>query len=164
MSSKVQSYGLKVVQDQILRYHLPDCNRQSSLWLVWLGFLKNPVGLLPTPLDVEVLHGWQLCPGDVLCSFHHPLYSLMVEVGATAVPGGDAASQDTLYSAPVEVAEYPGVHVEPPQPTEEEEPLSGCLCDGVCVVRHTEVEMEVVVLASRCQGSDLLCKPSHRCR
>ncbi len=24
------------------------------------------LGLLPTPLSVEVLHGWQLCPGNVL--------------------------------------------------------------------------------------------------
>ena len=49
---------------------------------------------------------------------------------AAAVPGRDAASQDTLYGAPVEVAEYPGVHVEPPQPAEEEEPLFCCFGDG----------------------------------
>ncbi len=30
----------------------------------------------------------------------------MVEGGATAIPGGDAASQDTLCGAPVEVVEY----------------------------------------------------------
>ena len=47
--------------------------------------------------------------------------SLTIEGGAAAVPGRDAASQDTLYGAPVEVAEYPGVHVEPPQPAEEED-------------------------------------------
>ena len=29
-----------------------------------------------------------------------------------------------LSGAPVEVAEYPGIHVEPPQPAEIEEPLS----------------------------------------
>ncbi len=63
-------------------------------------------------LSVEVLHGWQLHPSDVLCSFHHPLQNLTVEGGATAIPGGDAASQDT------------GEHVEPSQPVEEEEPLS----------------------------------------
>ncbi len=34
---------------------------------------NDPVGLLPTPLSVEVLHGWQLHPGDVLSSSHHPL-------------------------------------------------------------------------------------------
>ena len=41
--------------------------------------------------------------------------------------------QDTVYGAPVEVAEYPGVHVEPPQPAKEKEPLSCHLCDGVVV-------------------------------
>ncbi|KAI3359517.1 hypothetical protein L3Q82_013909 [Scortum barcoo] len=37
------------------------------------GVLNDFGGLLPTPLGVEVLHGWQLRPGDVLSSFHHPL-------------------------------------------------------------------------------------------
>ncbi len=55
----------------------------------------------------------------------------MVEGGAAAIPGGDAASQDPLYGAPVEVAEYPGVHEESLQPAEEEEPLSCSLYDGV---------------------------------
>ncbi|KAI3353660.1 hypothetical protein L3Q82_004906 [Scortum barcoo] len=47
--------------------------------------------------------------------------SLMVEGGAAAKPGSDAASQDTLYGSPVEAAECPGVHVEPPQPAADEE-------------------------------------------
>ncbi len=38
-----------------------------------VGVFNDPVGLLPTPLGVEVLHGWQHCPGDVLSSFLHPL-------------------------------------------------------------------------------------------
>ncbi len=51
--------------------------------------------------------------------------------------GCDAASQDTPYGAPVEVAEYPGVHAEPLQPAVEDEPLSGrfravvCPCDSI---------------------------------
>ena len=45
----------------------------------------------------------------------------------------------TLYGAPVEVAEYPGVHVEPPQLAEEKEPLSCSLCDGVGVVSPGQV-------------------------
>lgn len=44
-----------------------------------------PVGLVPTPLGVKVLTGWQLCPGDVLSSFHYPLSRLMVEGGAIAI-------------------------------------------------------------------------------
>lgn len=34
----------------------------------------------------------------------------MVEGGAVATPGGDAAGQDTLSGAVVEIAEYPVVH------------------------------------------------------
>ena len=166
-----------------------------------MRIFNNLVSLLPAALSVEVLHGLELRPGDGLGSFHHPLQGLTVEGGATAVPGGDAVCQDTLYGAPVEVAEYPGVHVEPLQPAEEEEPLSRRLCDGVGVVspgqvladvdpeeletadslychhfdgdggvlgslslpvvhNHSrsfaEVELEVVVLPPRCQGSHLL--------
>ncbi len=40
---------------------------------VVIGVFNDPVGLLPTLLSVEVLHGWQPPPGDVPCSFHHPL-------------------------------------------------------------------------------------------
>ena len=38
-----------------------------------MGVFYNPEGFLPELLGVKVLHGWQLRPGDVLCSFHHPL-------------------------------------------------------------------------------------------
>ena len=38
-----------------------------------IGVFNDHVGLLPTPLGVEVLHGWQLHPGDVL-------YSLAVQL------------------------------------------------------------------------------------
>ena len=31
-----------------------------------IGVFNDPVGLLHTPLDVEVLHGWHLRPGVVL--------------------------------------------------------------------------------------------------
>ena len=34
---------------------------------------NNPVSLLPAALSVEVLHRWQLRPGNVMGSFHHPL-------------------------------------------------------------------------------------------
>ncbi len=40
----------------------------------------------------------------------------MVEGSTAAIPRGDVVSQDILYGAPVEVAECPGLHVEPPQP------------------------------------------------
>ena len=51
-------------------------------------------GLFPTRLGVDVLHGWQLHPGDVLSILHNQ--SLTVQGGAAAISGGDAASQDTL--------------------------------------------------------------------
>ncbi len=38
-----------------------------------VGVFNDPIGLIATSLGVDVLHGWQLRPGDVLCSFHHPL-------------------------------------------------------------------------------------------
>ncbi len=52
---------------------VPSAGRQQAEQFVAgvIGVFNDPVGLLPTLLGVEVLHGWQLCPGDVLCSFHH---------------------------------------------------------------------------------------------
>ncbi len=38
-----------------------------------VGVFNDLVGLLPTLLDVEILHGWQLRPSHVLCSFQHPV-------------------------------------------------------------------------------------------
>ena len=58
---------------------------------------------------VEVLYGWHIRPGEVLCSFHDPLQSFAVVVLAISIPGGDAARPDTLDGALVKVAEYPGV-------------------------------------------------------
>ncbi|KAI3363083.1 hypothetical protein L3Q82_011536 [Scortum barcoo] len=53
----------------------PSARRQQAEQFVAgvTGVLNDFGGLLPTPLGVEVLHGWQLRPGDVLSSFHHPL-------------------------------------------------------------------------------------------
>ncbi|CAB1422393.1 unnamed protein product [Pleuronectes platessa] len=79
----------------------------------------------------------------VLGRLHHPLLSLTVQGGAAAIPGGDASSQDALYGAPVEIAENPFIHVEPPQPAEEEDPLSGRLPDGVCVMGPGQVLTDV---------------------
>ncbi len=67
----------------------------------------------------------------------------MVEGGTTATQGGHADSQDTLNGAPVEVAEYPGVHFDPLQPEVEEEPLSGFLYDGVGVVSPGQIFADV---------------------
>ena len=54
---------------------VPPARRQQTEQFVAgvMGVFYNPEGFLPEPLGVKVLHGWQLRPGDVLCSFHHPL-------------------------------------------------------------------------------------------
>ncbi len=81
MSSRVkQSYGLRdeAVSEPGgagLDAAVPSAGWQQAEQFVAgvVGVFNDPVGLLPTPLGVEVLHGWQHCPGDVLSSFHHPL-------------------------------------------------------------------------------------------
>lgn len=103
----------------------------------------EPIGLIPAPLDVHVLHGWQLCPGDVLYSFPQPLASLKVMGGATAIPGADAVCQDTFNGAQVEFAKCPGDHVNPPQPAEEKGFLYCYFCDGVCAVGPGQVFADV---------------------
>ena len=62
--NSLMASGMKVVF-----FFSPD----AAVTPVVMGVFDNPVGFLPEPLGVEVLHGWQLSPGDVLCSFHHPL-------------------------------------------------------------------------------------------
>ena len=54
---------------------VPPARRQQTEQFVAgvVGVFCNPEGFLPKPLGVKVLHGWPLRPGDVLCSFHHPL-------------------------------------------------------------------------------------------
>lgn len=81
-------FQLSCPWDWMLRYRLPD-----SLWL-WVS-----VCLLPAPLSAEVLYGFQYCSGDVLNSFHHPLWCLLADGGAFALPGCDADSQDALNCA-----------------------------------------------------------------
>lgn len=71
-----------------------------------VGVFDHPVGPVPALLGVVVLRAWQLCPGDALWSFHHPL---TVEGSATAIPSSEAANQDnaTVHCG---ICEYPGVH------------------------------------------------------
>ena len=67
--------------------------------------LNDPQGLPEAPLGVKLLQAGQLAPGDVLGRAHHPFQRLTVHVGAVAIPGGEAACQESLYGAPVEVPE-----------------------------------------------------------
>lgn len=67
--------------------------------------LNDPLGLPEVPLGVKLLQAGQLAPGDVLGRAHHPFQRLTVHVGAAAVPGGEAACQEALNGALVEVPE-----------------------------------------------------------
>lgn len=49
-----------------------------------VGVFNVPVGLLPILIGVEVPHGWQYHPGDVLCSFY------LLPVGRLIVAGFQA--------------------------------------------------------------------------
>ena len=88
---------------------------------------------------------WHPSPGNALCGSDHPLQSFDRE-------GGAAASQDTLDGAPAEVGKYLGVHAAPPQPPQEEEPLSSSLCAHtyVCGVSRSDL------LNQESESADLL--------
>ncbi len=58
-----------------------------------------------TSLGVDVLEGGKLTSDDVLGHLSYSLQGFPVESGAVPVPGGDAASQDALHSATVELSE-----------------------------------------------------------
>lgn len=51
---------------QPARWRLVVCDQMLHFVVGVFGVFHDPVGLLP-----EVLHRWQLCPGDVLSSSHH---------------------------------------------------------------------------------------------
>ena len=60
------------------------------------------------PLEVHVLNRWEHGTSDGQGRLHHLLKVLVVESGAVSIPGCDAAGQDALSGAAVEVGEYPG--------------------------------------------------------
>ena len=68
-------------------------------------------------------------PVLVICCavFHHLLQSFLDKGGAIDIPDCDAAIKDTLDSASIEVAKYPGFYAIPLQPVEEEGPMSRAL-------------------------------------
>ncbi len=70
MTSINKSYGLRDEADPEPGGAGPDAAVPSAGRLAGVVVVfDDPVGLL----GVEVLHGWQHCPGEVLSSFHHPL-------------------------------------------------------------------------------------------
>ncbi|XP_051506870.1 uncharacterized protein LOC127413629 isoform X1 [Myxocyprinus asiaticus] len=101
------------------------------------GVSDDPPSFFHTPPCIYFLEGGKLTSDDVSGSSHHPLQCFAVVGCAIAVPGGDAASQDALYSTGVEPCEDVAVHSKLPQPSQEEEALMSLLhndfsVDGPC--------------------------------
>ncbi len=60
---------------------------------------------LTTSLGVDVLEGGKFTSYDVLGRLNYSIQGFPVESGAVNVPDSDAASQDALHSATVELSE-----------------------------------------------------------
>ncbi len=58
-----------------------------------------------TSLGVNVLVGGKLTSDDLLGRLNYSMQGFPVECGIVPVPGSDAASQDALHSATVELSE-----------------------------------------------------------
>ena len=86
---------------------VPPARRQQREQFVAgvMGVFDNPEGFLPEQVGVEVLHGWQLCPGDTVYGApvegQDPLYGAPVE-GQDPLYGAPVEGPDPLYGAPVE--------------------------------------------------------------
>ena len=78
------------------------------------------MGLPLTLPGIEVLDGRELGPSDVLGCRHYWAVRICSAVGfqAVAIPSGDAASQDGLDVAAVELFEDPRAHAKSFQPPE----------------------------------------------
>ena len=68
-----------------------------------LGGFDNFMGLPLTPPGMEVLDSRDLDPSDVLGHTHYLLLHLAVRYQTVAIPRGDAASQDALNGAAIEL-------------------------------------------------------------
>ncbi len=107
---------------------------------------------------------------------YDPLQSFAVASVVVSKPGGDAAGQDALHSAGVELSEDAGAHSKLPQPSQHcicvsrpceilsdvnaEElkavyPLHGCLVDGdgvcslLCLLKSTTSSLFLLMLSER---------------
>lgn len=92
------------------RYRLPEnkgVNSQSVAG-VCVCILDDVADLPEEPLGVNVLYGWELGPSDRLGCLQHPLKGLAVGSGAVSVTGRDAACQNAINCAAVEVADCSG--------------------------------------------------------
>ncbi len=78
-----------------------------------------------TSQGVDVLDGGKLTSDDVLGRLNYSREGFPVESGEVPIPGSDAASQDALHIATVELSEDFGAQTEFLQSPEEEETLVG---------------------------------------
>ncbi len=92
-----------------------------------------------TLLGVDVLEGGKLTSDDVLGCLNYSLQGFPVESGAVPIPGSDAASQDALHSASVELSEEFWAQTEFLQSPVEEEMLVGLRHYWLCVNSPGEV-------------------------
>ncbi len=69
------------------------------------GVIDDPTCFSYTPPGVDVLEGEKLTSNNVAGSSHDPLQGFVVASGAVSKPGGDAAGQDALHRAGVELSE-----------------------------------------------------------
>ena len=100
---------------------------QSLIWVC--GDFDYFLGLRLTHPDIEVLDGTDLGPCDVPFCPLHPLVRFVFPI-----PSSDAASQDALDGAAVDLFEDPRAHDKTFRPPEAEEALPCPLhnCVGVC--------------------------------
>lgn len=92
---------------------------------------------------VLVLYGGEHGSSDVLGRLHPPLKGLAVVNGAVSVPSRDAAGQDAVDVAAVELGEDPGERADFLQPPEKVETQLRLLDQGCGVVCHCEVLYDV---------------------
>jgi len=80
--------------------------QQREQSMAWVAVVLNDFSCFPkASCLVDVLHGGEMAADDAHRCLHHPQESLVVSSGAAAVPGSNAAREDALHGAPVQVSE-----------------------------------------------------------
>ncbi len=73
--------------------------------MAWVAGVSDDLPCFPhTSLCVDVLEGGKLTSDAVLGRLNYSMQGFSVESNAVPIPGSDAASQDALHSATVELS------------------------------------------------------------
>jgi len=84
----------------------PNRRQQCEQSIVWVAVILNYFPCFPkVSCVVDALHGREMAASDSLRCLHHPLEGLVINSGAAAKPGSNAAREDALDGAPVQVSE-----------------------------------------------------------